>query len=86
MKRSILAARTDLAIKSIALETARLGGEFTDPRVRGDVEHQQLARLEAIASALVAIESVLAQLDGQPDEFTNNPPAKAKAARGKRRQ
>ena len=60
MKRSILAARTELAIQRIATETLRLGGEFVAPSVKGDVEHQQLALLEAIASTLVSIETPVA--------------------------
>ncbi len=86
MKRSILAARTEQAIKRIAVETARLGGEFVDPHVRGDVEHQQLARLEAIASALVAIDSSPAQVERPHEELTAVPPSKSKATKATRSQ
>ncbi len=57
MRRSILAARTEIAINRIAAETARLGGAFERPRIRGDVEHQQLALLESLALALEKIDA-----------------------------
>ncbi len=55
MKRSILAARTEIAINRLAAATARLGGAFVRPQVRGDVAHQQLALLESLALALEQI-------------------------------
>jgi hypothetical protein len=67
MRRSILAARTEIAINRIAAETARLGGEFERPRIRGDVEHQQLAFLESLA---LALEKIGAADAPAPDDST----------------
>lgn len=58
MKGSILAARKADAVARIAAETKRLGGSFAPPAARGDVEHQQLALLEAIGEALAGLDSV----------------------------
>lgn len=57
MRATILAARTERAMERIAAETARLGGEFVRPVVKGDAEHRQVILLEAIAEALAAITS-----------------------------
>lgn len=68
MKRSILAARTEQAIHRIEAETARLGGEFAVPHVRGNVEHQQLALLEALALALEKIGGSTVPATAEPAE------------------
>jgi len=57
MKYSVLAARRQIAMEQIVTETQRLGGSLLVPAARGDVEHQQLALLEAIAEALAAIDT-----------------------------
>ena len=44
-----------MAVEQIKTETQRLGGSLTIPGGRGDVDHQQLVLLEAIAEALAAI-------------------------------
>ncbi len=89
MRRSILAARTEIALDRIAAETARLGGEFEKPRIRGDVEHQQLALLEALALALEKIGAadeaeVVENLEAESADAVDAPAAKAvKTARKK---
>lgn len=57
MNATILAERTAKAVARIEAETRRLGGELTLTPIRGDVAHQQLHTLEAIAAAMVGIDA-----------------------------
>lgn len=57
MNATILAERTAKAVARIEAETRRLGGELTLTPIRGDVVHQQLHTLEAIAAAMVGIDA-----------------------------
>lgn len=63
MKRSVLAARRQLVIESIAEQAERLGAEPIDlvTGLRGDSEHRQLAMLERIAVFLSGIEQAVAK-------------------------
>ncbi len=67
MRATILAARTETAIERVAAETARLGGEFVRPAVKGDAEHRQVILLEAIVEALSAIASPITAVVAKPD-------------------
>lgn len=58
MNATILAERMAKAVARIEAETRRLGGELTLTPIRGDVAHQQLHTLEAIAAAMVGIDAV----------------------------
>ncbi len=56
MNASIQATRLAIAIQNIEEQVKRLGGEVKLPSGRGDVATKQVLTLEAIASALGAIE------------------------------
>ena len=66
MRATILAARTETAMERIAAETARLGGTFVRPAVRGDAEHRQVILLEAIVEGLGTSPSPATDAPEQP--------------------
>ena len=66
MNQGILAARTQSALTAIEAETQRLGGELTITSTRGDAAHRQLHMLEAIATALAAIDAPIAIVGDEP--------------------
>lgn len=68
MNQGILAARTQAALVTIEAETQRLGGELTITPTRGDTAHQQLHMLEAIATALAAIDAPIAIVGDKPGQ------------------